>query len=132
MEFIYVSLVKDFVGYSQSILDFYNPHYTIPYTEDTLNNSAVICFAMHGDKIIGAVRAVSDLSRHALIVDLIVNNDFQRQGIGSELVRMIVKELKNKGVKNVNLGMDPRFPWLYNFYVKLGFTPCEAGQYFSI
>jgi len=77
-------------------LTFYQTKYEIGYSDTTLENSAIIVTAKDGDKIVGAVRAISDMSRHSMVVDLIVDEKYRRQGIGTRLMEIIVEELKNK------------------------------------
>lgn len=124
-----IVLVKDFSDYTEEIVDFYQPKYKKTFNEDTVWNSAIICLAFDGDKVVGAVRAISDLSRHALIVDLIVEENFKRQGIGSKLLENIVGELKRMNVANISLATDPKYPWLVEFYEKNGFKPLDGSIY---
>lgn len=77
--------------------------------------------AWEDDRLVGCVRALSDLHFRSVIIDLAVLPEYQRQGIGAELVRRcreactssewLVQTDKAKG-----------------FYEKLGFT--ENNDYF--
>jgi ribosomal protein S18 acetylase RimI-like enzyme len=49
-------------------------------------NSAVVCFAKDGERLVGAARALSDGEYHATIYDVVVHPDYQRQGVGSRLM----------------------------------------------
>jgi len=128
-EISYITLIKSFSNYIETIVEFYQPKYKKPFNENTVMNSAIICLAFDNDKVVGAVRAISDLSRHALIVDLIVEEESRKQGIGSKLLGNIVKELKSINVANISLATDPKYPWLVDFYKKNGFKPVEGGTY---
>jgi len=125
----YKNLVKDFTNHIGVIVEFYQPKYHKTFNEDTVRNSAIICLAFNGNKVIGAVRVISDLTRHALIVDLIVEEEFRKQGIGSVLLKNAVAKLKSIGVANISLATDPKYPWLVDFYKKNGFKIIEGSAY---
>ena len=110
-------------------LTFYQTKYEIGYSDTTLENSAIIVTAKDGDKIVGAVRAISDMSRHSMVVDLIVDEKYRRQGIGTRLMEIIVEELKNKTERSIGLVTDPKLPWLEDFYKRIGFAELEGGIY---
>jgi ribosomal protein S18 acetylase RimI-like enzyme len=84
-------------------------------------NSTFVFSAWEDDRLVGCVRALSDLHFRSVIIDLAVLPEYQRQGIGAELVRRcreactssewLVQTDKAKG-----------------FYEKLGFT--ENNDYF--
>lgn len=122
----YIILKKEqYSEYTERILNFYKPRYKSPFTEITIENSAIIGLAMSDKKIVGAVRAISDLTRHAIIVDLMVDEDFRKQKIGTSLIKLIVKSLVEYKVKNIGLTTDPGVNWLPDFYKKTGFVPLE-------
>jgi aralkylamine N-acetyltransferase len=56
-------------------------------------NSSLVCFARHGDRLIGASRALSDGEYHALIYDVVVHPEYQRHGIGSTMLRELLGRL---------------------------------------
>lgn len=84
-------------------------------------NSTFVFSAWEDDRLVGCVRALSDLHFRSVIIDLAVLPEYQRQGIGAELVRRcreactssewLVQTDKAKG-----------------FYEKIGFT--ENNDYF--
>lgn len=84
-------------------------------------NSTFVFSAWEDDRLVGCVRALSDLHFRSVIIDLAVLPEYQRQGIGAELVRRcreactssewLVQTDKAKG-----------------FYEKNGFT--ENNDYF--
>ena len=50
-------------------------------------NAAFVFSAWDGEKLVGCVRALSDLHFRSVIYDLAVLPEYQRRGIGQELVR---------------------------------------------
>ena len=120
---------NDFPKYSQQILEFYQARYKCPYTQVTTDNSAIICLAMNNEEIVGAVRVISDLSRHAEIVDLIVRKAYRKQQVGTKLVQLVLERLLKYKVKNIGLTTEPGIEWLIEFYKKIGFEPLERNAY---
>ncbi len=56
-------------------------------------NSQVVCFARIGSRLVGASRAITDWEYHAMIYDVVVHPDHQRQGIGRRMVESLVASL---------------------------------------
>lgn len=76
----YITLVKDHSDFASEIVEFCSPRYKHPFTEKTVANTAITCLVKGEDnEIIGAVRAISDLSRHGQIVDLIVDEEHRKK-----------------------------------------------------
>jgi ribosomal protein S18 acetylase RimI-like enzyme len=123
---------EDRPKYNKKLLDFYRPRFKSSIAEDTINNSALICLALIDGEIVGAARAISDLSRHAQIVDLVVDEKYRRQGIGQNLVKKIVEQLKRYHVKNIGLTTEPGVDWLSNFYKKIGFSELCNSVYLKL
>ncbi len=114
--------------YRKLLMEFYQDYYGRSYYP-ALKNSALVCCCIKDNKIIGAGRTISDLNRFALIVDLIVSSDKQNQGVGSEIIEMIIKEYVKLKICYIGVVTDPRFPWLIDFYTKLGFTKANDETY---
>lgn len=128
----YLVLQKDYNSYWDKIMGFYKPEYEDTINDETINNSALIGLALADGVVVGAGRVISDLSRHAQIVDLVVDEAWRKQGIGSELTRKIIDKLKENKVLYIGLVRDPNFPWLKDFYTKLGFKARSADSYFEL
>jgi GNAT superfamily N-acetyltransferase len=77
--------------------------------------STVVCFAMEGDRIIGASRAISDGEYHAMIYDVVVHPSRQRRGIGTRMMRELMDRLR---VWRVMLVADKE---VAPFYKRFGF-----------
>lgn len=125
----YITLKDNYNAYLEEIVDFYVPKYKKVFNKDTVLNSTIVCLALSNDKIIGAVRALSDLSRLAVIADLMVEEEYQKMGIGKSLLTNIVEELLKYEVATISLTTEPDSPWLIDFYNKQGFNPIENSKH---
>jgi len=119
----YLTLLKDYNDYLDKMVAFYKPKYKKKFDNDAVLNSTIICLAFSDDKIVGAVRSLSDLSRHGIIIDLIVENEFQGKGVGTKLLENIVAELLRHDVAIISLTTEPNCLGLVEFYKKNGFEP---------
>ncbi|MCL2708965.1 MAG: GNAT family N-acetyltransferase [Defluviitaleaceae bacterium] len=61
------------------------PFFSLPFI-----NSTVVVSAWAGERLVGAVRVLSDKLGRSVIYDLVVDPEYQRKGIGSELARRCV------------------------------------------
>ena len=90
-------------------------------------HSTLVVSAWDGDKLVGAVRVLSDTIFRSVIYDLLVAPEYQRQGIGKELVNRCKSHY-------------PGSEWLVGcdrknieFYKKLGFQDIlESGVFLAI
>ena len=82
----------------------------------------VACFA--GDTLVGYVDVVSDGIDDAYIRDLVVHPDYQRRGIGSILLGMIITRVRSHRIKTLNVVFEPR---LKEFYAKANFIIMAGG-----
>ena len=76
------------------------------------------------DVLAGFVDVLSDGIDDALIRSLIVHPEYQRKGIGLELMEIVVKRLKADHVKTINVLFEPE---LASFYRKAGFRIVSGG-----
>jgi len=63
--------------------------------QSAFSHSDKVITAWDGEKLIGLINTIADGSLTAFIPFLLVNPNYQKQGIGRKLVRMIVSEYKN-------------------------------------
>jgi GNAT superfamily N-acetyltransferase len=78
-------------------------------------NSALYVFAYAHDDLIGAARVISDGVYHAELCDTVVLPEMQRQGIGRQMVEILLHDLNGlKVLLTASFGKE-------EFYRKLGF-----------
>jgi ribosomal protein S18 acetylase RimI-like enzyme len=88
-------------------------------------NSTLVISAWGNDRLIGAVRVLSDAIIRSVIYDLVVDPEFQNRGIGKALLKRCIEHF-------------PDTEWLVQtsedvagYYEKLGFSR-HAGVFLSI
>lgn len=122
MEYKFKTIAKEEMPqFKEKLMTFFS---RFRYVEDysvAIDNSAFICVCLDGEKIVGAGRVVSDLSRFGFIVDLNVKKEYRRQGLGNQLVKNMVKICLDNDIRYIELSTDPSSPWLEDFYTKIGF-----------
>jgi ribosomal protein S18 acetylase RimI-like enzyme len=90
-------------------------------------NSTLVVSAWDGDRLVGAVRVLSDTIFRSVIYDLLVDPDYQRQGIGRELVKVCKNKYPNS---EWIVGCDKKNN---EFYKKLEFQDIlESGNFLVI
>ncbi len=86
--------------------------------EKALSHSLAIYLALDGDAVVGLVRLVGDGFSSVFVQDLIVLPSYQRQGIGSDLIKEALGD--SKDAYQVQLVTDQTEKNL-GFYRSLGF-----------
>jgi ribosomal protein S18 acetylase RimI-like enzyme len=81
--------------------------------------------AFSADRLVGFVHAVWDGGTHAFILDAMVDPDFQRRGIGRDLVRTITDEAFTAGCAWVHVDYQPEHAAFYEN--ACNFRPTPAG-----
>lgn len=76
------------------------------------------------DQLIGFVHACWDGGKHAFLLDTTVLPELQRQGIGAELVRRLIRQATDAGCEWMHVDYEPRYE---TFYRASGFEPTLAG-----
>ncbi len=89
------------------------------FIKTVVSGSAIFYAAFDGEEPIGMGRAVGDGSSDAYIQDIAVLPSHRRRGIGGEIVRRIVAELKVRGYGWIGLVGEPGTE---SFYRELGFA----------
>lgn len=91
----------------------------------SLTHSLAIYLARDGEKIVGLVRLVGDGFSSVFVQDLIVLPSYQRQGIGSNLMKEALADYKD--VYQVQLATEQTEKTL-GFYRSLGFETLSSFQ----
>ena len=93
--------------------------------EQALSHSLATYLARDGEKIVGLVRLVGDGFSSVFVQDLIVLPSYQRQGIGSALMKQALADYKD--VYQVQLATEQTEKNL-GFYRSLGFETLSSFQ----
>ena len=90
-----------------------------------LTHSLAIYLARDGEKIVGLVRLIGDGFSSVFVQDLIVLPSYQRQGIGSSLMKQALADYKD--AYQVQLATDESEKTI-GFYRSLGFETLSSFQ----
>ena len=93
--------------------------------EQALTHSLATYLARDGEKIVGLVRLVGDGFSSVFVQDLIVLPSYQRQGIGSSMMKQALADYKD--AYQVQLATDESEKTLA-FYRSLGFETLSSFQ----
>ena len=93
------------------------------YTPVLSRSLGYVC-AYQQNVLVGFANVAWDGGDHAFLLDPVVRSDVQRQGIGSELVRLARDLAKSRGAEWLHVDYEPH---LEGFYRKCGFTRTNAG-----
>lgn len=90
---------------------------TLEEMEIMIKNSSVNFGMYDGDKQIGFARVLTDTLRFAYILDVFIDDTYQGQGLGMQLVKTVLDHESMRNVQKVVLGtMDA-----HGLYAKFGF-----------
>jgi ribosomal protein S18 acetylase RimI-like enzyme len=122
---IYRSNVKitaqDFIDLlKRSTLDRRRPVNDLTRINSMLEHGNILVTAWHDEKLVGVSRALSDFSFCCYVSDLAVDEAFQHQGIGKELIR-ITHEVAGIDCMLMLLAA----PAAVNYYPKIGMEKFE-------
>ena len=85
---------------------------------NAITNSWYFISAYSNDQLVGCGRVISDKYLHAYINEMIVLPNFQRKGIGKEILNRLLQKILESGIKDIQLfcakGRE-------EFYIKNGF-----------
>ncbi|CAD7702407.1 unnamed protein product [Ostreobium quekettii] len=112
------------------------PHRPVPKLQAALRNSYLVS-SLHvrvttpgaksspdEETLVGIARATSDYSFNATIWDVIVDPEYQGQGLGKALVENMVRTLLRREILNITLFADAG---VVDFYRTLGFETDPEG-----
>jgi len=89
-----------------------------PCIEAMLKHANLICTAWDQHKLVGVARSLTDFHYCCYLSDLAVDEAYQRQGIGRELIRL-TRSLLGETAKIILLSA----PKAVGYYPKIGFEP---------
>ncbi len=75
-------------------------------------------------KLIGYMSVLSDGIADAFLLDLMVHPDYQKTGLGSQLVKTAIRDMQQAGVRCVQVTFNDQ---LEQFYAKFGFHIFKGG-----
>lgn len=76
------------------------------------------------ERLIGYLGVVSDGIADAMLVDIVIHRDYQKQGFGKQLVKRAIRDLKDDGIRGIQLTFPEE---LREFYEKVGFKITYGG-----
>lgn len=77
------------------------------------------------EELTGIGRLITDYARYGFVVDVIIEEKYQRQGIGSSIMRKIINKCHELDLDSVNLWPSKG---KIDFYEKLGFKALDNDQ----
>ncbi|GEM47089.1 GNAT family N-acetyltransferase [Deinococcus cellulosilyticus] len=89
-----------------------------------LQRSLTYMCAYSEEVLVGFVNVAWDGGVHAFLLDTTVHRDFQRQGIGQQLVQEAIREARRQGCHWLHVDFEPH---LESFYRACGFQDTRAG-----
>lgn len=94
--------------------------YTPEQWKIVIDKSTFMVEVLHQNQTIGFARVVDD-TRMCMIYDVCVHPDYQKQGVGTLLMKEVLKYVEANDFAVVNLFYDRDNKGLDNFYRKFGF-----------
>lgn len=125
MEIMYKT---DFIPKTESIIEVYDNSGLKRPTRDKHRiaemyvHSNLVVTAWDKDKLIGIARSLTDFCYCCYLSDLAVKKDYQKKGIGKELIRLTKEKI---GDKTTLLLLSA--PTAMEYYPKVGFLKVENG-----
>jgi ribosomal protein S18 acetylase RimI-like enzyme len=89
-----------------------------------LERSLTYVCAFAGTRLVGFVNVAWDGGAHGFMLDTTVHREYQRRGIGTELVRQAANVAAQRHLEWLHVDYEER---LESFYRGCGFTKTEAG-----
>ncbi|HXK50379.1 MAG TPA: GNAT family N-acetyltransferase [Clostridiales bacterium] len=90
----------------------------ISFVDRIVSGTFIFAVARDGDRIVGMGRAISDGFSDAYIQDVTVLEKYRKQGVGSGIIKLIVRTLRKRGIGWIGLISEPGAE---HFYSELGF-----------
>lgn len=93
------------------------------WTSEFVHSLGWVC-AVEDDRLVGFVNVAWDGGTHAFLLDTTVDREYQRRGIGRELVLEAAAIARERGVEWLHIDYEPE---LDGFYQSCGFRATAAG-----
>jgi N-acetylglutamate synthase-like GNAT family acetyltransferase len=90
--------------------------------ERAFRKGSVVCFVEEQDEIIAFGRTIDDGQYCALLVDIVVHPDYQKQGLGKTIVNKLVEQLKGYSFITLTAAPDKEA-----FYQKIGWQKQKSA-----
>lgn len=125
-----IIIKEDAILEVDQIIDLYNDVEWYAYTNDkiklknAIDNSLKVLTAWDDEKLVGLIRVVGDGNTIIYIQDILILKDYQGQGIGSHLLKLILDRYKS--ARQIALMTDQTEKTI-NFYEKNGMV--KASDY---
>lgn len=87
------------------------------------NKSTFACFAFDGIKLVGFGRTIDDGKYYATVVDVVVHPEYQRQGVGRQIMQNLQGAMKGFLITTLTAA-----PEAQSFYAKLGWRKLKTGM----
>lgn len=94
----------------------------LPRLKRMIENADLLINAWDQDKLVGVARAITDFSYCCYLSDLAVDQHYQKQGIGKELIRLVQEEITDE-VTLILLSS----PVAMDYYPRVGFDKVDNG-----
>ncbi|QCJ41316.1 GNAT family N-acetyltransferase [Bacillus sp. S3] len=94
----------------------------LPRLQRMIEHADLLITAWDEQRLVGVARAVTDFSYCCYLSDLAVNKEYQKQGIGKELIRLVQEQI---GDEVVLLLLSA--PAAMDYYPRIGFDKVENG-----
>ena len=93
---------------------------------DNMLHNAFQLACFDGNLLAGYAAVISNDVTDAYIQDLMVHPDYQKQGVGRQLMQQVLERLRNEGIYMVSVIYG--CAELQKYYEELGFTTMLCGQ----
>jgi N-acetylglutamate synthase-like GNAT family acetyltransferase len=87
-----------------------------------LRHAGIVLLAKSEDKVVGALRALTDFASVCVICDVVVDTKFQGHGVGSQLVVELQQAIAKRCPVSVVSKVEP------TFFSHIGFAPVAGLQ----
>ncbi len=84
------------------------------------------CECLWGDRLVGYVEVVSNGVTDAYIQDLMVHPEMQNQGFGTQMMSMVIKEIRERNIYMLSVIYGEEK--LKEYYERFGFFSMLCGQ----